>query len=398
MMGTLKFEKYKDVENLWKNRIKESTRLEFKKEIDTNNKEIAKDISAIANAEGGFIIYGLEEDDKGRAKFSGGVAKEKGSVERLQQIVDSHIHPPLAVEIIPIEARSEKGQILEDKEFLVVKVPQSFYHIHQVETTGRYYIRSGNTVRRMNEIEIEGRYELRFKERADQRILVKEKEAELKGRQNVNEYMLCGSISHVKYGPPVNITEELFRTLLFMGTRHQVTHLYHKISDFTFPNYPKEGGRFAEEEETKQYLEINDNRSMFLFYPVRFPDRLFFDCFLMFIDFLSVVNNFYLKIAYGGGMTILLKIEGIKGIMRPDSINLFIARAEGELERIKEESMTIEVNVESIPFDLRNVSFKFFEEFWRRLHIDDPMKTKSGEVEHVEKWIDVIEKSLARVS
>jgi hypothetical protein len=398
MIGTLKFASYKDIENLWEHNIEESTRLEFKREIDTNNKEIAKDISAMANAEGGFIIYGLEEGDRGKAKFSVGVIKEKGSTERLQQVVDSHIHPPLAVEIVLIEARNEKGQILEDKEFLVVKIPQSFYHIHQVETTGRYYIRSGNTVRRMNEIEIDRRYELRFKEKADQRMLIEEKEAELKGRQNVNEYMFCGSVAHVKYGPPVNITEELFRTLLFMGTRHQVTYLYHKISSFTFPNYPKEGGRFAEEEGMKQYLEINDNRSMFLFYPVRFPDQLFLDCFLMLVDFLSVANTFYLTIGYSGGITIILKIEGIKGIIKPDSINLLIARTKKEPERIKEESMAIEVSVESIPFDLRSVSFKFFEEFWKRLHIDDPMKTKSSEVERVEKWISVIKESLAGAS
>lgn len=160
MIGALKIESYEDIENLWKNRIEESTRLEFKGKIGTNNKEVAKDISAMANAEGGFIIYGLEEDEKGRAKFSLGVVKEKGSAEKLQQIINSHIHPPLTVEIIPIEAKNEKGEVLEDKEFLVVKIPQSFYHIHQVETTGRYYIRSNNTVRRMNEIEIERSYEM----------------------------------------------------------------------------------------------------------------------------------------------------------------------------------------------------------------------------------------------
>lgn len=398
MGGALKIESYEDIENLWENRIEESTRLEFKREIDTNNKEIAKDISAMANAEGGFIIYGLEEDN-GRAKFSSGMVKKRGSAERLQQVIESHIHPPLTVKILSVEAKNEKGEILEDKEFLVVKIPQSLYHIHQVETAGRFYIRSNRNIRRMNEVEIERRYEMRFRERVEQENLFERKKTELRNRQNIlHSCMFCGSIPHLRYGTPVEVTEELFRSLMFMGTRYQGTYLYHKISSFTFLNYPREGGRFAEGEKTKEYLEINNDKSMFLLCPISSQSQLFLDCFFLFVDFLSVTKNFYTTIGYDGGLTIILKFDNIKGMMKPTSMNYPANIIEREPGRIKEESIEIKINLESILFNLKDISIRFFEEFWKRLQIDNPFEVRSKEAEYLESWICQIERSLARIS
>ena len=50
--------------------LEETTQLEFKRELPPSGKndDIAKDIAAMANTEGGVIIYGIEEDNAGRAK------------------------------------------------------------------------------------------------------------------------------------------------------------------------------------------------------------------------------------------------------------------------------------------------------------------------------------------
>ena len=54
-----------DLNNFIKNKIEENTNLEYKDPLSLDNKrEIAKDISAMANSNGGIIIYGLCEDNK----------------------------------------------------------------------------------------------------------------------------------------------------------------------------------------------------------------------------------------------------------------------------------------------------------------------------------------------
>jgi predicted HTH transcriptional regulator len=60
----MKLETVADLQSLHTNGVVESTTLEYKASpaVDKNNKEeIAKDISAMANAEGGQIIYGMTE-------------------------------------------------------------------------------------------------------------------------------------------------------------------------------------------------------------------------------------------------------------------------------------------------------------------------------------------------
>ncbi len=49
-------------EKLIQDRIEEDLHLEYKREIGSNSGEIAKDLSAFANSDGGYIIYGIEED------------------------------------------------------------------------------------------------------------------------------------------------------------------------------------------------------------------------------------------------------------------------------------------------------------------------------------------------
>jgi len=382
MIEVLKIESYEDIANLMRNHIEESTRLEFKGKIDSNNKEIAKDISAMANAEGGFIVYGIERDDKYRATSSPGMIKEKGSVERLQQIIGSHIYPPLTVRILQIPARDEKGDNSEGREFIVIKIPQSPYHIHMVETTGKFYIRANNTVREMIEVEIERMYEMRFKERTERENLFEKKEKELQNPQNINRYMFCGSVSHIRYGIPVEVTEELFEEC--RKGFHPNIYRYKPRSRAVAPSYPKEGGRFYEDRDGGEYLEINNDKSAYFFISIPEQGSIPFTNFYWFIYFLSIINSFYENISYEGGITILLKFAGTKGM------SYYMPSFGGlsyNTQEIVEESMNIKTTVDSVPFNLREIALKFLEELGKRLHVDEPLEVWQAYVNKLEEYI-----------
>jgi hypothetical protein len=387
MAKALKIESYEDIANLMKNHIEESTRLEFKGKIDSNNKEIAKDISAIANAEGGIIVYGIERDDKYRAASSPGMIKKKGSVERLQQIIGSHIAPPLTVRILQIPAKDEKGDSSEDREFIVAKIPQSLYHIHMVETTGKFYIRSNSIVREMTEAEVEKRYEMRFKEKTEREDLFEKKEKELKDQLSIDKYMFCGSVSHIRYGIQMNVTEKLFDEC--RKAFHPEIYLSRPPSRAVANSYPKGDGRFCEDRDGGEYLEINSDKSAYLF--ISIPDYasgLFRD-FYWFVYFLSIVNNFYTSLDYEGGVTILLKFTGIRGVSF--DIPLYIGLP-NKTHKIMEESLTIKIAADSVPFNLREITLKFFEDLGKRLHVDEPLRVWQTYVNTLEEYIGWLDK------
>lgn len=84
----------------------ESLRQEFKssKLFTKSTPEIAKDlsviVSAFANTEGGVIVIGIAEEKQGRARIAkeidGGIDAKDWYPERMQQIIESCISPPLS--------------------------------------------------------------------------------------------------------------------------------------------------------------------------------------------------------------------------------------------------------------------------------------------------------------
>ncbi|MEM9774642.1 MAG: ATP-binding protein [Chloroflexota bacterium] len=126
--------------------IEESLTLDYKsgqalnKDANSNrNKEIAKDISAMANSAGGVIIYGIaEEDANGRFRPSklAPVYRSACPRETLEQIISSNIQPRISgIKINPIPLSSGADNVA-----YVVHVPQS-HTVHQVAINKRYYKR-----------------------------------------------------------------------------------------------------------------------------------------------------------------------------------------------------------------------------------------------------------------
>lgn len=125
--------------------IEESLMLEYKSaealyEGNGREKEIAKDVSAMANSAGGLIIYGISEHQDRQLRYRphklSPIDRTLCSKETLEQIISSNIQPRISgIKIFPVSLTSAAHHVA-----YVVKVPQSDT-VHQVIRTKRYYKR-----------------------------------------------------------------------------------------------------------------------------------------------------------------------------------------------------------------------------------------------------------------
>ncbi len=129
------------------------------------NLEIARDISAFANKNGGRIIIGVSENGESLVK----TPIENPTVEslRIRQVSQSSIEPRIKGLEIQVVRTAEDG----NKGFVVVFVPESKNRPHMVTSDGKqeFWVRDGDTRARMTHqqiqelmIEREGRNEVSF--------------------------------------------------------------------------------------------------------------------------------------------------------------------------------------------------------------------------------------------
>lgn len=83
-----------DLARIVTERLEENTRLEFKRQVPESGKNdhLAKDVAAMANSDGGVIVYGIEEDEAGRAKALAPI-NLKGAAERVILIAQTFDEP-----------------------------------------------------------------------------------------------------------------------------------------------------------------------------------------------------------------------------------------------------------------------------------------------------------------
>lgn len=127
-----------------KDKEKESLELEYKRcdalnsLNDKNKTEISKDISAFANSAGGVLIYGVEEDGHIPIRIDRGFDPNIISKERLENIINSNIHPRIdGLLIKQIELISTNpGHVL-----YVIIIPQATTRAPHQAADKRYYKR-----------------------------------------------------------------------------------------------------------------------------------------------------------------------------------------------------------------------------------------------------------------
>lgn len=118
--------------------IEESTTLDYKaaQALGKDKKdEITKDVSAMANADGGILIYGLKEHPVRRHVIErlDPIDRTKFSKEWLDQVI-SNIRPYLQVTIYPVPLSTGPNDVA-----YVVDIPKG-YTAHQA-TSRKYYRR-----------------------------------------------------------------------------------------------------------------------------------------------------------------------------------------------------------------------------------------------------------------
>lgn len=153
------------INNLLNTKAEENTYLEFKRSdsliIHAENKstkledlknEIAKDVSAFANADGGILIYGIEEENHIASGLSF-IDGNKFSKETLEQIINSRIQRKIdGLTIHPIRFNNEI-----EKTIYVIDIPRSSNAPHQTKDK-KYYKRRNFFVDEMEEFEIRDLY------------------------------------------------------------------------------------------------------------------------------------------------------------------------------------------------------------------------------------------------
>jgi hypothetical protein len=145
--------------------LEESATFDAKRELPSNNSEIAKDIAAMAN-DGGVLIYGIGEDKNKRLTELNPILL-KGEAERITQIVQTSVSEPPRITIsgIPTSQDPSKG-------YLVVVVPASIRAPHMVNAKNRYYGRSATGNIRLTEGEVARLYERRQRLEVDSNELL----------------------------------------------------------------------------------------------------------------------------------------------------------------------------------------------------------------------------------
>jgi hypothetical protein len=147
-----------DVEQLVRDGVREGPHLDFKRDVpaawDQSAKhELLADVTALANAGGGDIVYGVDENSDAAAaavvpQVSTGVDAE---VRRIQDFLLSLSEPRLpAVQVraVPVSVNGVAGHVV------VIRVPQSWAGPHRVKTNQHFFIREGARKRQLDIPEI----------------------------------------------------------------------------------------------------------------------------------------------------------------------------------------------------------------------------------------------------
>jgi hypothetical protein len=141
------------------NNLEESSNLEFKAagaldKSDSKKEEIAKDVSAFANSDGGILLYGIIEKNH-KADSVDFIDGNLFNKEWLELIITTNISRRIdGIKIFPVRFNNEIS-----KTVYVIKIPISFSAPHMVNKKKQYYKRFNFMAVQMEEYEVRQVYQ-----------------------------------------------------------------------------------------------------------------------------------------------------------------------------------------------------------------------------------------------
>jgi hypothetical protein len=142
-----------DVEDLIKAKLPEGQRLEYKQALHldtpTQKAEVAKDVSGLANAQGGLLFFGIEEDDSEEPlPLRILPLNEEGLQTRLEDILDSALEPKASFHAATVRVEGGTG--------IVMRVEPRSGNPMMVQSYGqhRYFRRRGTRTMPMSGTEV----------------------------------------------------------------------------------------------------------------------------------------------------------------------------------------------------------------------------------------------------
>lgn len=153
-----------DLEAFVSRRVQESLHLDYKdsRALAGNLREIAKDVSAFANADGGLLIFGIREENHLPVAVDEGVLNKACTREQLEQTISSNIAPRIEGVII------RQIPLNETHSAYCIQIPKSHRAPHQERSAKRYYKRHNFESVPMEDYELT---DLRSRARAVQRLV-----------------------------------------------------------------------------------------------------------------------------------------------------------------------------------------------------------------------------------
>jgi hypothetical protein len=120
---------------------REGARLEFKRDLyawnDEGTREFLADVSSFANAQGGLLLIGVDEDDGCARELVGLACSVDAEIQRIEAKIQTGIEP--RIEGVGVKAIA----LSDDRWVIVIRVPQSWSKPHMVtfKNLSRFYSR-----------------------------------------------------------------------------------------------------------------------------------------------------------------------------------------------------------------------------------------------------------------
>lgn len=209
---------YKDInELLYLKKEGEGQRLDYKRELYKDGKEFAKDVTAFANAEGGYIILGIDE----KSKVVIGVSDKIGNIkieDWIENVLNANVSETIVYEIKCIPVSFEEVPLYAMVIFIPESINKPVYVIADQKTI--CYIRKGGSVFYAKPDDIKKMYEKKTAIAVQPEINIRQKS---KGNNSIQIGINQGTIiktqkvtkkNEVVTNPEIHISQEQAKQIL----------------------------------------------------------------------------------------------------------------------------------------------------------------------------------------